>query len=109
MLLDRLDDHAVREWYAARDVADGWSRAVWETMLANRLHLRKDVAPSNFPATLAGADSDLVQEINRERQGAGRDHQGSRWVRTSAELAEVRARRVPRISHPRLASPDTVW
>ena len=39
----------------------------------------------------------------------GNHHQGIRWVRTSAELAEVRARRVPRISQPRLASPDTVW
>jgi len=88
----------------------GWSRAVRETMRANHLHLRQGVAPSNFPATLADADSDLVQEINRERQGARRrDHQGSRWVRTSAELAETRARRVPRISQPRLASPDTVW
>ncbi len=43
------------------------------------------------------------------RRPRGPQYQGSRWVRTSAEPAEVRARRVPRISHPRLASPDTVW
>ncbi len=66
VLLDRLDDQRVREWYAARDVADGWSRAVLETMVSNRLHLRQGVAPSNFPATLAGVDSDLVQEITRD-------------------------------------------
>ncbi len=65
VLPDRLDDHAVREWCAARDAADGWSRAVLETMLANRLHLRQN-APSNFPATLPGADSALVQEITRD-------------------------------------------
>ncbi len=66
VLLDRLDDQAVREWYAARDAADGWSRGVLETMLANQLHLRQGAAPSNFPTTLAGADSDLVQEITRD-------------------------------------------
>ncbi len=44
----------------------GWSRAVLEIMLANRLHLRQGTAPSNSPATLAGADSDLVQEITRD-------------------------------------------
>jgi len=66
VLLDRLDDHAVQEWYAAGDAADGWSRGVLETMLANRLHLRQGAAPSNFPATLPGADSDRVQEITRD-------------------------------------------
>jgi len=66
VLLDRLDDHEVRQWYAARDAAEGWSRAVLETMVANRLHLRQGVAPSNFPATLPGAESDLVQEITRD-------------------------------------------
>lgn len=66
VLLDRLDDHEVREWYAARDAAEGWSRAVLETIVANRLHLRQGVAPSNFPATLPGAESDLVQEITRD-------------------------------------------
>ena len=58
VLLDRLEDHEVRQWYATRDAAEGWSRAVLETMVASRLHLRQGVAPSNFPATLPGADSD---------------------------------------------------
>ena len=65
VLLDRLDDHTVREWYATRDAAEGWSRAVVETMVASWLHLRQGPAPSNFPATLPDADSDLVQEITR--------------------------------------------
>ena len=66
VLLDRLDDHTVREWYATRDAAEGWSRAVVETMVASWLHLRQGPAPSNFPATLPDADSDLVQEITRD-------------------------------------------
>jgi len=66
VLLDRLEDHEVRQWYATRDAAEGWSRAVLETMVASRLHLRQGVAPSNFPATLPGADSDLAQEMTRD-------------------------------------------
>jgi len=66
VLLDRLEDHEVRQWYAARDAAEGWSRAVLETMVASRLHLRQGVAPSNFPATLPGADSDVAQEMTRD-------------------------------------------
>src|ERR1035437_5560474 len=65
-LLDRLDDRPVREWYATRAVTDGWSRAVLETMIASRLHLRHAAAPSNFPATLPDGDSDLAQEITRD-------------------------------------------
>jgi len=42
------------------------NRGVLETMIASRLHVRQGAAPSNFPATLDGADSDLVQEITRD-------------------------------------------
>jgi len=47
VLLDRLEDHEVRQWYATRDAAEGWSRAVLETMVASRLHLR----PGSLRAT----------------------------------------------------------
>jgi predicted nuclease of restriction endonuclease-like (RecB) superfamily len=66
VLLDRLEDHEAVQWYATRDAAEGWSRAVLETMVASRLHLRQGVAPSNFSATLPGADSDVAQEITRD-------------------------------------------
>lgn len=65
-LLDRLEDPGVREWYAARAVAEGWSRAVLETMIASRLHQRHAAAPSNFAATLPPGDSDQAQEITRD-------------------------------------------
>ncbi len=66
VLLDRLDDAEGREWYAQRAVAEGWSRAVLETMVATNLHRRQGSAPSNFPATLPPGDSDLAQEITRD-------------------------------------------
>ncbi len=44
----------------------GWSRAVLETMIASRLHVRQGASPSNFPTTLDGDDSDLAQEFTRD-------------------------------------------
>jgi len=65
VLLDRLDDQAVREWYAVRDSADGWPRAGWRPCW-------QPAAPApgcravELPDDLAAADSDLVQEITRD-------------------------------------------
>jgi predicted nuclease of restriction endonuclease-like (RecB) superfamily len=59
-LLDRLQGRAERDWYAARAVADGWSRAVLEFSIGSGLHGRVGAAPSNFTARLPAADSDLA-------------------------------------------------
>lgn len=66
VLLNRLDDAELREWYAARAVADGWSRGVLEDRIKGRLHARIGAAPSNFPNRLAPADSDLAQQSTRD-------------------------------------------
>jgi predicted nuclease of restriction endonuclease-like (RecB) superfamily len=66
VLLNRLDDGELREWYAARAVADGWSRGVLEDRTKGRLHARIGAAPSNFPNRLAPADSDLAQQSTRD-------------------------------------------
>lgn len=66
VLLDKVADPAARDWYAETAVAEGWSRAVLETMVASNLHRRQGSAPSNFPATLPPGDSDLAQEITRD-------------------------------------------
>ncbi len=45
VVLDRLEGPKFRQWYAARDAAQGWSRAVLETMVASEhtghLHSRQ--------------------------------------------------------------------
>jgi predicted nuclease of restriction endonuclease-like (RecB) superfamily len=37
-LLDKLDDQRLRDWYAAQDAANGWSRAILQHQIATRLH-----------------------------------------------------------------------
>jgi len=65
-LLDRLEDRAERDWYAARAAAEGWSRAVLEFGIGSGLRTRVGAAPSNFTAQLPPADSDLAQELVRD-------------------------------------------
>jgi len=65
-LLDRLEGRAERDWYAARAVVEGWSRAVLEFGIRSGLRARVGAAPSNFTAALPPADSDLAQELVRD-------------------------------------------
>ncbi len=64
--LDKLDDQAQRDWYAAAAVEHGWSRNVLLQQLMNQLHCRVGAAPSNFPAQLPPGDSELAQQLTRD-------------------------------------------
>jgi len=79
------------------------------TMLGTDLRHARARGANFRSADLNGANRPSRHRLTRSQLARRHPHQGSRWVRTSAELAEVRARRVPRISQGRLASPDTVW
>ncbi|MDP4331984.1 PDDEXK nuclease domain-containing protein [Curtobacterium sp. A7_M15] len=66
VLLDRLDDQELRDWYAAHAAAHGWSRNVLEHQIKTGAHARLQAAPSNFPATLPAGDSDLAQQLTKD-------------------------------------------
>ncbi|MGQ0573446.1 MAG: PDDEXK nuclease domain-containing protein [Pseudonocardia sp.] len=66
VLLDKLDDTAERDWYAAAAAEHGWSRNVLTNQIMNRLHQRAGAAPSNFRARLPAADSELAQQFTRD-------------------------------------------
>lgn len=65
-LLDKLESQELREWYAAKDVHQGWSRPVLQHQIATRLHEREAAAPSNFAGVLEQHDSDQAQEITKD-------------------------------------------
>lgn len=52
LLISKLDDASLRQWYAAQAIEYGWSRAVLENQIMSQLHLRQGVAPSNFAETI---------------------------------------------------------
>ncbi|MHA7134329.1 PDDEXK nuclease domain-containing protein [Oerskovia turbata] len=66
VLLDRLSETALRDWYAAQAAKHGWSRAVLENQIASQVHQRIGAAPSNFTEHLVPADSELAQQLVRD-------------------------------------------
>jgi len=66
VLIDKLDDPAVRDWYAAAAVEHGWSRAVLTHQIRNQLDQRVGAAPTNFDAHLPAVDSDLAHQLVRD-------------------------------------------
>lgn len=66
VLVDKLDDQPIRDWYAAATVEHGWSRNVLTHQIANHLHRRIGAAPSNFADQLSSGDSDLAQQLVRD-------------------------------------------
>lgn len=65
-LVTRLEDPALRTWYAAQATHQRWSRNVLEHQIKSRLHTRTAAAPSNFARTLPPPDSDLAQSLTRD-------------------------------------------
>ncbi|MCS5735798.1 PDDEXK nuclease domain-containing protein [Herbiconiux daphne] len=66
VLLDRISDQTLRDWYAANALAHGWSRNVLEHHIRTSAHTRFEAAPSNFDRVLDPADSDLAQQITKD-------------------------------------------
>lgn len=66
VLLDKLDDPELRDWYAGQAAANGWTRSTLEHHLKTTAHLRFGAAPSNFDRLLDPASSDLAQQIMKD-------------------------------------------
>ena len=57
VVLGKLDEPAVRDWYVRQSLTGGWSRNVMLNQIKGRAHARAGAAPSNFELTLPGEDS----------------------------------------------------
>ena len=66
VLLDKLADRELRDWYAGQAAGNGWSRNVLTHQIAVDLHARLGAAPSNFAAQLPPSDSELAQQLTRD-------------------------------------------
>ncbi|WP_277212176.1 PDDEXK nuclease domain-containing protein [Isoptericola croceus] len=66
VLLDRLKSREERDWYAARAVEDGWSRAVLEHQIKADLRGAIGAAPTNFTAALEAPDSEMAQQLVKD-------------------------------------------
>ena len=65
-LLERLDDHKARLWYAEQALHNGWSQPVLCLQIDGCLHERQGKAVSNFPAALPPAESDMAAQVFKD-------------------------------------------
>jgi predicted nuclease of restriction endonuclease-like (RecB) superfamily len=65
-LIEKLDDKAVRLWYATRAVEHGWSRNILAFQIAGRVHARQGKALTNFKRTLPPPDSDFAAQVFKD-------------------------------------------
>lgn len=66
VLIDKLDEAPLREWYAAEAVEHGWSRNVLSTHIATRLHERSAASPTPAVIPASPVEGDLVREIVKD-------------------------------------------
>lgn len=66
VLMTQLKEHSVREWYAQKAIAEGWSRATLEANIRNRLQDRQGQAVTNFSQRLPAPHSQLAHETLKD-------------------------------------------
>ncbi len=66
VLLDKLDDADLRNWYAFQAVTNGWSRAVLEHHIKTVAHQRFGTAPTNFDRVLTPEASDQARQLTKD-------------------------------------------
>jgi predicted nuclease of restriction endonuclease-like (RecB) superfamily len=66
VLLEKVKDVALRQWYMQTAVENGWSRNVLSLQIAGVAHARIGQAASNFSLRLPSPDSDLVQQALKD-------------------------------------------
>jgi predicted nuclease of restriction endonuclease-like (RecB) superfamily len=66
ILITKLSEPAVREWYAKEAIQKAWSRDTLELNINNRLHLRQGAAVTNFKKRLDTALADSVQALLKD-------------------------------------------
>ena len=66
MLVTRLTDPALREWYARETIAQSWSRETLNQQIKSRLHLRQGTAVTNFAQRLPEAQAGMAAQILKD-------------------------------------------
>jgi predicted nuclease of restriction endonuclease-like (RecB) superfamily len=65
-LLDKLEDHQTRLWYAYNTIENGWSREILAMQIESNLHKRQGKAINNFDLSLPPAESDMAAQVFKD-------------------------------------------
>lgn len=66
VILDKLSERAMREWYIHKTISNGWSRNVLVHQIESGLIEREGRAVTNFSATLPAEQSDLALQTLKD-------------------------------------------
>lgn len=66
VLLDRVADPSVRQWYIRQVMEHGWSRNILAIQIDAHAHERQGKAITNFRDTLPPAESDLAAQVFKD-------------------------------------------
>ncbi|OPY51267.1 MAG: hypothetical protein A4E48_01633 [Methanosaeta sp. PtaU1.Bin060] len=66
VIMTRLKEPELREWYIRSCIENGWSRAVLTAQIETRLHERTGTAITNFQRTLPAPQSELAQQLLKD-------------------------------------------
>ena len=66
ILIEKVKDLSVRQWYMQQTLANGWSRNVLAMMIDGAAHRRQGQAVTNFEQLLPDPQSDLVQQALKD-------------------------------------------
>jgi predicted nuclease of restriction endonuclease-like (RecB) superfamily len=66
IILDSCPDREISEFYAKRDVEQGWNRGALQAMIASRLHERTQPALTTFDQAVPEADREAVRDIVKD-------------------------------------------
>lgn len=66
VIVEKLKDRQIREWYIKKTIENGWSRSVLEMQIESQVHLRLGAAQHNFERTLPAPQSDLAREVVKD-------------------------------------------
>jgi len=66
ILITKVADPILREWYAREAVQQAWPRETLAVQIKNQLHLRKGAAVTNFKKRLAPSQAGLASEVLKD-------------------------------------------
>jgi len=66
LLLEKIKEMSIRQWYMQQTIVQGWSRNILALMIDARLHERQGQSTNNFATHLPAPQSDLVQQMLKD-------------------------------------------
>ncbi len=66
LLISKIKDRSIREWYVYKTAEEGWSRDILGTMVETNAHMRAGKATNNFAQSLPAPYSGLAEQTLKD-------------------------------------------